>query len=207
MQGRIDRNLNLVLPVERDDGSTAIVHSTPISRDIFELYYRPIARVLSDMANDGLAHLGPRLGLLQIERSAKALGEWEGENGVEQGLLGEIRRLTSVIVPKPEGGWQAVPFETASNQSLLSDEDQREVLAAVVFFICNSAIVPRKALKDVLNFAFLPFGAAFTSQTATAYAASSEISKLAGNSGDETLPTPEPEAAPATVARPSSVPA
>lgn len=195
---KIDRRLNLVLPVETDSG-TIWVHSTPISRETFERYYRVITRTVADIADDHIANLGPIVGFLAMRDAARALDDWDGPDGVEQGLLPEIRRLTNVIAPSAENGtWQPLPFDVAVQRGVLDDNDQRDVLGAVVFFICVSATAPPRGAAPILNGMFGRWGGQITSQHSTGFANSLPISTPGVNSGET-----EPSPAAATASQPA----
>src|SRR5215831_13634119 len=109
---RISRSLNLVVPVDTEAG-TIYVHSTPISRDVFERYYLVLSKTFAQIYQEGLAAIaGPRVGFLLLRDVAQntrgtngAPNAWEGTDGVANGLINEIRRLTNVIMPGP-AGWE-----------------------------------------------------------------------------------------------------
>ena len=112
---RLNERLNLVLPVDRD-GTTVYVHSTPISREVFERFYLPIAKTLAKVGTNDLGMVsGPRVAALILKDAAKECGMWEGEQGVERGLLPEIRRLTNVVAFGPDG-WRPFPFDKAISE-------------------------------------------------------------------------------------------
>src|SRR5665213_1626605 len=95
----IDQNLNLVIPIYGDnDQIIAWVHSTPIGREVFETYFRVIGRTFAAIHGDEADSLGqaagPRMAALLLRDEAKKMGQWEGEAGIERGLVNEIKRLT-----------------------------------------------------------------------------------------------------------------
>ena len=58
----INRKLNLVIPIERADGSQIFTHSTPISAEVFDKYFLVIAKTFSAIYSEGLGPLGgPRV--------------------------------------------------------------------------------------------------------------------------------------------------
>ena len=213
---RIDRGLNLVIPVygephepdpadpkrQRRADETAEahaarvaamdeekpifwVHSMPISVDLYDRYWRVIAKAMNQLRVDGLARNGPRYGFNALRDAANELGDWDGPNGVEAGLLGEVKRLTNVVVPAAAGGgWSTLPLEIAVAQNIVKPGDYREVMQAIVFFICNSAEAPPRARKPILTFLFSPFGAEITSLNSTEFAGSLRTSSPVENSGE-----------------------
>jgi hypothetical protein len=131
---QINKNLNLVVPVERDDGTAAYVYSLPVSTSVFERYYMVFARTFNVIYTGGLGMTsGPRVAAMILKDTAKALGVWDGPEGAERGLMQEIRRLTNVIV-LTEKGWEPVPFHEAITKGSLDERDASEVENAIVFF-------------------------------------------------------------------------
>lgn len=169
---RIDKKLNLVIPIERDDGTTIFIHSTPIAREIFELYHLPIAKAFAAIHTKGLGYVsGPRISGLLLKQAAIEEGQWDGDGGVENGLLREIRRLTNVAMPG-SSGWSMLPYETALQRDLLSIDDAAEVENALVYFTLASSMYPRKIIAEVLDGAGKLWGAQTTFSNSTEYIAS-----------------------------------
>ena len=148
----INRKLNLVVPIMRDDETVLYVHSTPLMPETFEKYHLVLAKAWSMFAQNGLdPRSGPSVAafilrdVAQQTARAPGLDWWEGPDGVggEGGLMAEMRRLTNVIAPSKERGWGSVPLETALDQKLLSDEEKSEVLNLLTFFTVASLVPPR----------------------------------------------------------------
>lgn len=186
---RIDRNLNLVLPIDTDTG-TIYVHSMPISREVFEKYYRVISKVFAQIIAEGFAYslaAGPRVASVMLRETAKELGQWDGPDGVENGLMAEIRRLSNVVMPTTEGGWSTIPFQEAITRKLLDPEDIMEAEGAIVFFTCNSSMHRRDQLKDILDGMVRLWDAQIISLNSSAFCNSLPISTVTDSSG-ETAP-------------------
>lgn len=169
---RIARDLNLVLPVDTDSG-TVYVHSTPISYEVFEKYFLVLTKTFSAIYQEGLNTIGgPKAAALLLKRIAmQTMGDergtnaWEGPDGVENGLMNEIRRLTNVVMPvgslsavpdsdplvMAPGGWETISFYDVINKKLLSRQDIAEVEGVVCFFIVSSACHQRKILPSFLD--------------------------------------------------------
>jgi len=165
---RISRDLNLVLPVDTDSG-TVYVHSSPISYEVFERYFLVLTKTYSAIFQEGLNVVGgPRAAALLLKRVAlQTMGDergsnaWDGPDGVENGLMNEIRRLTNVVMPVgplsadngavAPGGWETVPFYDVINKKLLSRQDIAEVEGVICFFIVSSACHQRKILPSFLD--------------------------------------------------------
>ena len=131
---RINKNLNLVVPIERDGGTSAYVYSIPVPVSVFERYYMVFARTFNVIYTGGLGMTsGPRVAAMILKDTAKALGVWDGAEGVERGLMQEIRRLTNVIV-LTDRGWGPIPLHEAIANGSIDERDSSEVENAMVFF-------------------------------------------------------------------------
>jgi hypothetical protein len=147
----LNKKLNLVIPIDRDDGSTLYVHSVPISRETFVHYWRVMTVAFQDLERLGNASMtAPKTAMICLEEHAKAGNVWEGDDGVEHGLLGEIRRLTNVILPGPRG-WETMMLTDALSANLITQDDIDEVEGAIVFFTLSSALAPKAILKQKLD--------------------------------------------------------
>jgi hypothetical protein len=51
---KLDRRLNLVLSVTREDGTEMWVHHTPIRREIYEQHFLVLTKTISAMYEEGL---------------------------------------------------------------------------------------------------------------------------------------------------------
>ena len=213
---KIDKALNLVIPIYGDDvpkldGTgkpviengkpvmvetvVAYVHSTPISRETFEKYFLPISQTFSAIFNQGLgAAGGPAVALLLLKERAQAAGVWEGPDGVERGLVDDMRRLTTVIAQREGGGWEQVPLAIATARGMLNKEDVAEVENAIAFFIVNSAMLRRAQRRPMLETAADLWSARISSSTPTEFTASLPTSTGTGNSGaSESAPAAGPQ--------------
>lgn len=180
---KLNRALNLVIQVERDDGVTVYVHAQPIGREVFETYALPLAKTFAAIVAQGLGTVaGPRVAALVLKEIAAEMGRWEGPGGVEQGLMPEIRRLANVVAPG-EKGWTTLPLEDALRAEMLGEDDASEVLNALVFFTLSSRMNRRADLPAVLSAMELLWGAQTSSLDCTAFANSLPTSKETANSG------------------------
>src|ERR1700744_3586996 len=128
----IDKKMNLVLTIEQETGQVQpkvadgkpvleggrpvmepvlrklYAHSAPILEETYERYALLLAEVITTVygKNFGVGMAG-RVALLLIRQLAQREDTLED---VEQGLINEIERLTSVIALHPENGWQPVPL-------------------------------------------------------------------------------------------------
>jgi hypothetical protein len=185
---RIDKALNLVLPIERDDGVVLFAHSTPIEEATFLAYHRPLNMTYAQMDADGLIRSGGiRNADLILKEVSERIGVWKDDPqtksvGVERGLLGEIRRLTNVFAPTGTK-WEAVPLDECVNRDVLSAREAREVQAGAVYFTCASRNFPRQNLKEFLQICSGRIGAQVTYLNASEFNLSLPTLTAGENSG------------------------
>lgn len=185
---QLDRRLNIVLPIERGS-DTLYVHATPISRAIFETYYLVLAKAWSALVGHGLnTAAAPGVALLLLRETAQAMDRWQGANGIEQGLLPEIFRLTNVLMPSPQG-YQVVPFEEVRRNKSIDDDDLAEVENILVFFTLASVVPPKRDREGIIVGIAAVWNAQTTSSNSTEYLNSLPTLKETGSSGEKAIPS------------------
>lgn len=159
---RIDDRLNLVIPVELPAGK-AFVHSTPVSMEVFEANFMLVSKTFAAIYGEGLgAAAAPRIAAMLLRRIAKETGDIKSADA----LLAEVRRLSNVFAPTPQG-WEMIPLEDALAKGVIPKEDASEVENAIVFFIVASAMHRRSDLAEVLDGATRLWGAQTSSSSCT----------------------------------------
>lgn len=193
----INEALNLVLPIrENEHGVSLYAFHTPISREVFEANYRLLGAVKGALMSKGPAYnvaSGPLISALALKDEGRKDANDAGElgDGGASALLGEIKRLTVVLVPS-SSGWETVPVDTAIAQGHLDAEDWSEAESAIVFFTCHCAMARRVDRGRMAAGAASILKGSTTSSAATAYATSLLISTK-----------PEPSAVKAALSVPS----
>lgn len=195
---RIDNKLNFVLEIE-DERGTSYVHAEPIGRETFERYFLPISKTFAGIHGHGLNMIaGPKVASLMLKQVSVEGGWWddwrEGDKtvpGVKSGLLNEIRRLANVAV-LADGKWTTIPLQEAVTKKLLSEDDQREVENALVFFTVFSSMHKRAVLGVILEGAAALWGGQTTLLNSTDFAASLPTSIATGSSGEKATPSSTP---------------
>jgi hypothetical protein len=180
---KLNEKLNLVVPVYEDDGETirAYVHSTPISREVFEENFLLISKTFTDIHARGLGEVaGPRIASMMMKAVAKS----QRNEAQALSLMNEIRRLTNVLV-RTDKGWEMIPFHEVVERKTISDDDLSEVENAIVFFIVISAMQRRQLLHEMLPGAASLWGAQTSLLGCTAFAASLPTSIAAVNIGEK----------------------
>lgn len=180
---KIDKKLNLVIPLERDTG-TIYAFSTPIRREIFEANFRVISQAFAQLWAGGLGmHAGPRVAALVIRGVAEDMGIWAGVEGVEATLVAEFRRLTNVLMPV-DGNWVHIPYEDAIRRDLLTDDEFSEVEGAIAFFMVNSAMHKKVPGEQINRAAAGMWGLEVTLSSISEYRASLMPPTVAATSGE-----------------------
>ena len=180
---RLDQRLNLVVPIERQDGATIFVHATPVSRHVFEAHYRVIGRAHAQIKADMESlRSGPRVAALALRDAAKRFDLTEA---TEHGLLAEIRRLTNVVLPTPAGN-TVLPLETASERGLLDADEAAEIEGYTAFFTVISTMERKKTAAAILTLMGDLWETATSSLNSTDFAASLKTSTAAENTGATT---------------------
>lgn len=192
---RIDRRLNLVQPVATDAG-TLYLHSVPISRVVWENYYLMLSKTYAALMSEGLNIIaGPPIAKMMLREIAITSKRWDGPDGVEKGLLAEIRRLTNVLVPT-DAGWQTLPFDEVLRRDLIDEDALADAEGAMVFFTCVSAVLRGPTSKEKLTILIggieSVWGVQTTPLDVTAFGSSLPTSMSAATSA----PTPKPSSAP-----------
>lgn len=144
---QIDKKLNLVITLDRDD-TKLYVHSTPISREVFNIYFKVIAKSFTEMYQLGVM-AAPRVAALTIRQVAADFGMAEGPAGI-QGLFNEIERLTTVLVPG-NNGWETITLSMAKGRKLITEDEYEEVINSVSFFTVVSMMHQRSQIASILS--------------------------------------------------------
>lgn len=184
---RIDRRLFLVQEIPTETGKV-FVHSAPLSRDVWENYFLVLSKTFAAIMSEGLTVVsGPAIAKMLLKRVAVLSGVWEGDEGVERGLLAEIRRLTNVVIPTGNG-WETLPYEQVLARQLIDEDDIEAAEGALVFFICVSAVLRGRVNNErkmmLLNGLGHMWDAQSSSLDVTALAASLQTSMPAESSGE-----------------------
>jgi hypothetical protein len=143
---KINKKLNLIMPLETEEAGIIYIHSSPIGKEVFETYYAELGKVFSqciDLGNQ--AHLiltAPQLAYSALKSIAIKENRWEGQGGIKFGLVNEIIRLTNVLIAK-ENGWESIPFDLAIKREILTEDEEYEILSAIVFFTAISKVAPK----------------------------------------------------------------
>lgn len=151
---RISKNLNLVISLETESNGKIYIHSTPITKDIFEQYYFELGKVFSQCfdssSSSHMALSAPKLAYPALKKIAMDQGNWEGNSGVKFGLINEIKRMSNILVNSEEG-WKTITFNMAVEKGILDEEDESEVISSLCFFTAICRVAPKDLKKTFLE--------------------------------------------------------
>lgn len=168
---KLDKALNLVVPIETEEHGTVYVHSTPIRTETFKRYFLLISKTLNGIYAEGIHTVaGPRVASLMLQSMAGERGE-DGAPTQADELLAEIRRLTNVQVWGPNG-WETVMLDVAKSRGLLTEDEADEAEGFIVFFTCIFHVHRKTEISAFLLPMQTLWGTQTTSLNATEYRAS-----------------------------------
>lgn len=183
---KIDKRLNLTFPLQDEFGNTLHVHSTPVAFPVFQKYFLLMSKAFSAMYQEGLSVVGgPRVAAMMLRQLAEDQGP-EVLADLEKNLLAEIKRLTNVLAPLPNGGYDMMPLDDALKGGLISEEDFSEAEGQITFFTLASHMHKRATLRPILEHMAGMWGQEITSLNATEYMNSLPISTTGASTGETT---------------------
>jgi hypothetical protein len=71
-------------------------------------------------------------------------------DGGAEALMGEIKRLTTVLAPSASG-WDHVPVDVAVGRNVIDSDEWKEVEAKLAFFTCHYALAHKKNREAVMQ--------------------------------------------------------
>lgn len=142
---KLNKRLNIVIEVTQEDESKAFVHSTPVSRQIYDAHALLFGKTVSVMYGEGLSPgMCARMAHTILRTQAEELGVLPA---VERTLLPEIVRLTNVYMPSA-AGYEMIPFVEVLSRKLLSEDDAAEVQNLLAFFTLASWVHTKEELGE-----------------------------------------------------------
>ena len=179
---QVNDSLQVVVPVrENDSGPSVCAYHVPISREVFEANYRILAATKAQLASKGIYYQmdsGPRIAAMALrdegKRDAESRGDFDdgGKPRDEAApLLAEIKRLTTILVPSPDG-WDMLPVDAAISQDKIDADEWQEALSALVFFTCHYALAKKRQRLEMANAMSSILSASITSSSLSEYVSS-----------------------------------
>ncbi|TGC28051.1 hypothetical protein [Escherichia sp. E1130] len=189
MAVKIDRKLNFVSTITRDDGSLVYLHVTPFPYEVVE----ENCVLLGNLFNNFFTMVGtvgaPRVAAMMLRKVLKS----QQDNGAMPDgtptLMDDIERLTTVIW-KDDGVWKSVPLAAAFKGGIITPDEYREVEGEVVFFMVSSAIQKADLLSGTMGKSLEMYSGQLVSLNVMAYRDSLPTSKT---DTDTPIPEAQPE--------------
>ncbi|EFP0620899.1 hypothetical protein WG099_001850 [Escherichia coli] len=182
---KIDKKLNLVCSISRDDGSLIYVHTSPFPYEVVEEH----CLMLGSLFTSFIAQIGglgaARVAAMMLRKKIKKEQEITGQDGPN--IVDEIQRQTTVIF-NDNGQWKSVPLDSAMKQGIISADEFREVEGEIVFFMVSSAIQKPELIKPTVGSVIGMFGGQLTLSTATEWRGSLLTSKTDTDTPNQTAP-------------------
>ncbi|ELP5719719.1 hypothetical protein QTU96_002037 [Enterobacter asburiae] len=181
---KIDKKLNLVTNITREDGSIVYLHVTPFPYEVVEehclLLGNLFTNFISQVGGLGAARVAAMMLRKKLQRE-QDLDADQGQQG-QQGLtiVDEIQRLTSVIW-NDGGAWKTTSFDAAMKQGIISPDEYREVEGEVVFFMVSSAIQKAQLIAPTVGSVIGMYGGRLESLSVTAFRDSLQTSNPLGD--------------------------
>lgn len=178
---KIDKKLNFVSTITRDDGSLVYLHVVPFPYEVVQ----ENCVLLGNMFHNFFTSVGmtgaPRVAAMMLRNILKA--RLDAENAPASTpptptLVDDIQRLTTVIF-NDNGVWRSTPLEVAFKQAIISPDEYREVEGEVVFFMVASAIQKANLIGPTVGRALEMYSGQLVSLNATAFRDSLPTSKTA----------------------------
>lgn len=172
---KIDKKLNLVTNITREDGSIVYLHVTPFPYEVVEehclLLGNLFTNFISQVGGLGAARVAAMMLRKKLQREQELRDE--ANQQTQQGqqtptIVDEIQRLTSVVW-NDGGAWKTASFEVAMKQGIISPDEYREVEGEVVFFMVSSAIQKAHLIAPTVGSVIGMFGGQLVSLSVTAF--------------------------------------
>nr|WP_244997276.1 hypothetical protein [Enterobacter dykesii] len=175
---KIDKKLNLVTNITREDGSVVYLHVTPFPYEVVEehclLLGNLFTNFISQVGGLGAARVAAMMLRKKLQREQELRDEANQQAQQAQQapqaptIVDEIQRLTSVVW-NDGGTWKTTSFEVAMKQGIISPDEYREVEGEVVFFMVSSAIQKAHLIAPTVGSVIGMFGGQLVSLSVTAF--------------------------------------
>lgn len=184
---KIDKKLNFVSTITRDDGSTVYLHAVPFPYEIVEQN----CVLLGNLFNNFFSLVGsvgaPRVAAMMLRNAIKVRQETgEIPSGVPT-IVDDIQRLITVIW-KDNGVWKPTSLDVALRQEIITEDEYREIEGEIVFFMVSSAIQKANLIAPTVGSALKMYSGQLVSLGATAYLDSLPTSKTVTDTQSQILP-------------------
>ncbi|QIX98478.1 hypothetical protein [Cedecea sp. FDAARGOS_727] len=168
MAVKIDKKLNFVSTITREDGSLVYLHVVPFPYEVVEQN----CVMLGGLFNNFFSMVGsvgaPRVAAMMLRNILKAQQDAGQIAAGMPTIVDDIQRLTTVIW-NDSGNWKTISLDTAFKQEILSEDEYREVEGEVVFFMVSSAIQKANLIAPTVGKALEMYSGQLVSSNVTAF--------------------------------------
>lgn len=179
---RINKKLNLVIPVEDESGSTFYVHAKPFSREAFEANYMLFSQAFASMIENGIqVTAGPRVAALVLHDIAVKMGKESDYTAI----IAEIKR-TSTVVKSTSSGFEPKMLSSAIAHGDIDEDDASYIEGVICFFTLASAMWRGDRLSATLAFMNGLWGTLTESLDCTGFIASLKTQTTEDDTGKKT---------------------
>lgn len=166
---KIDKKLNLVTNITREDGSIVYLHVTPFPYEVVEEHCLLLGNLFTNFISQVGGLGAARVAAMMLRKKLKREQELNADNGQHgPNIVDEIQRLTSVVW-NDGGTWKTTSFDAAMKQGIISPDEYREVEGEVVFFMVSSAIQKAQLIAPTVGSVIGMFGGQLVSLNVTAF--------------------------------------
>lgn len=166
---KIDKKLNLVTNITREDGSIVYLHVTPFPYEVVEEHCLLLGNLFTNFISQVGGLGAARVAAMMLRKKLKREQELNADNGQHgPNIVDEIQRLTSVVW-NDGGTWKTTSFDAAMKQGIISHDEYREVEGEVVFFMVSSAIQKAHLIAPTVGSVIGMFGGQLVSLNVTAF--------------------------------------
>ena len=166
---KIDKKLNLVTNITREDGSIVYLHVTPFPYEVVEEHCLLLGNLFPNFISQVGGLGAARVAAMMLRKKLKREQELNADNGQHgPNIVDEIQRLTSVVW-NDGGTWKTTSFDAAMKQGIISPDEYREVEGEVVFFMVSSAIQKAHLIAPTVGSVIGMFGGQLVSLNVTAF--------------------------------------
>ncbi|ELP5234882.1 hypothetical protein JQN59_18045 [Citrobacter sp. B72] len=178
---KIDKKLNLVTNITREDGSIVYLHVTPFPYEVVEEHCLLLGNLFTNFISQVGGLGAARVAAMMLRKKLKREQDLDADQG-QRGptIVDEIQRLTSVIW-NDGGTWKTTSFDVAMKQGIISPDEYREVEGEVVFFMVSSAIQKAHLIAPTVGSVIGMFGGQLVSSSVTAFRDSLQTSNPPGD--------------------------
>lgn len=166
---KIDKKLNLVTNITREDGSVVYLHVTPFPYEVVEEHCLLLGNLFTNFISQVGGLGAARVAAMMLRKKLQREQELRDEtNQQAPTIVDEIQRLTSVVW-NDGGTWKTTSFDAAMKQGIISPDEYREVEGEVVFFMVSSAIQKAQLIAPTVGSVIGMFGGQLVSSSVTAF--------------------------------------